>query len=271
MSMDDLLKALLSGGSAESPDETVGAVSLPDLLQGILGGAAAPAQKPAQSAPPQGQSASGIDIGDLLGGILGGGTGSASSGGLGGILGGILGGAGGTAKSGGGTTGASSLLGPIVQALAQKLGLPPAIAQVVVTFALAKLLPGLLGGLTAQTQPAAAAPQRAATPSQSGGFNLDDLLERVASGNPQRLSASYLQSTGLTAELAQQSGLDDDTAVTSLREAFLTLGSQLGSVRTQPAPEAAPPQPKRTQTKTQPKTQPRRKTPAKKKEQTWEV
>jgi hypothetical protein len=298
MSMEDLLKALLGDAESASQDESVGAVALPDLLKGILGGATA-----GQSAAPQGQSSQqGLDIGDILGGILGGGiggatpsqkaapqtpapqqgvdigdilggllgggaTGAGGSSVLGGILGGILGGATGTSKSQAGTSGAAAILGPIVQGLAQKLGLPPAIAQAVVAFALSKLLPTMLGGLT-QPAKSAAAPIRptAPAPAQSQGFNLDDLLDRVTSGSPQRLSASYIQNTGLASELAQKTGLDDNTAAESLQQVFLALGGQMGTAKPSATTQ---PQPQRTR-KRAPTSQPKRKTPPKT-GQTWEV
>ncbi len=91
---------------------------------------------------------------DILGAILGGGAagqpgigGQASpmpsgAGGLGDILGAILGGGGGQSDMGvtpGAGTGLESLFAPLISGLAAKLGLPPAMAQMVVAFVLGKL------------------------------------------------------------------------------------------------------------------------------------
>jgi len=218
MAMDDLLKALLAGaaaggtGQAGQPAQGQPAQgsALPDLLGTLLGslggsGSGAPAAAPAPQAPQ-------------------------AAGGLGGLLGSLLGG------------GGASPLGPIVQTLAQKLGLPPAVAQVVVVFAISKLLPALIGGVAPQAKPAPQPAPPAPTPPQAGGLDLGDLLSRMLSGSPRRLSANYLQSTGLHAELAQQAGLDEETAVKSLQEAFLGLGSLLaGAAEPAPEPKPAPP------------------------------
>jgi hypothetical protein len=120
----------------------------------------------------------------------------------------------------------------------------------------------LLGGLVPQAQSSAATPKPAASPAQSGGFSLDDLLKRVGSGNPQRLSASYLQSTGLAAELAQQTGLDHNTATASLQEAFLALSGHVSAAK-----PAAAPQPQSKTKKPRSKTQPKKKTPTQKRGQ----
>lgn len=243
MGMEDLLKAIL-GGSAGTQDEQAAGDPVADLLGSILGGAAAPQEQSEQAGIGGGLAdllggilgggaQGGGDIGDILGGILGGGGQGAApqgGGGLGGILGGILGG--GQADLGG-----HSFLGPIVDGLARKLGLSPAIAQAVVAFAVSKLVPMLLGRVAAPAQ--AQAPVQPQRTEQAEGFDLDDLLERMGSGSRRKLSTNYLRSTGLAAELADQTELDTKTAAKSLQEVLLALGSTLsGPQPSQPSKES---------------------------------
>jgi hypothetical protein len=161
-------------------------------------------------------------LGDVMGALLGGGMqGSvpsmgaqmgASQGavGIGDILGAVL---------GGGSTGigASPLLAPIANLLASKLGLPPAIAQAVIAFVLAKLMSGSGGGASAGRMALA-----------EEGPGMQDLLERAGSG--QHLDKRTLAATGLPDELAQHTGLDVDTATQSLQQALTLLGPAVGSL-----------------------------------------
>ena len=222
VSMEDLLKRILGDADSEAPGRQAGADPLADLLRGILGGGAA-----AQAG--RGQP-SGTGLPDLLGGILGGGQG-ADGFGLDDILGGILGG-------GGANITANPFLAPIVQGLADKLGLSPAIAQTVVGFAISKLLPALLGAAGAQ---ASGAPprrttkrRRGKTPAPADSLDLDHLLEQMGSG--EALQPAYLRSTGMVEELTQQTGLEEDVALQSLQQVFGLFGAQMG--------RSEPPQPK---------------------------
>jgi hypothetical protein len=218
MSMEDILKSIQGGVDSRSAGNRQAVDSLSDLLKGILGGASS------GRASPQG-GAGGLP--DILGGILGGGTQDGF--GLDDILGAIMG-------TGGLAVGANSFLAPIAQALADRLGLSPALAQAVVAFAVSKLLPALLGGAGAVVpgRQASVAPTR---PSAAGaeGLDLDHLLERMGSG--QQLEPSFLQSTGLVSELQQQTGLDSDTAVQSLQQVFGLFGAQLAGPEPQPKPQ----------------------------------
>jgi hypothetical protein len=127
---------------------------------------------------------------------------------------------------GGANLGGNSFLAPIIQGLAEKLGLSPGIAQAVVGFVIAKLLPGLLAGARAPA-PSSTGRRRAAPSAQEGpGLDLDHLLGTMGAG--QKLEPSYLRSTGMVDELAQQTGLDPDTAVQSLQQVFGMFGAQLG-------------------------------------------
>lgn len=231
MSMEELWKAII-GGAQQQPAEGTGADTLSDLLGSILGGGAAQGGAQAESG--------GISLPDLIGSILGGGAqqgipgagaqrrGAVSptpqgGGGIADILGSILGGSAGM--------GANSFLAPIINALAEQLGLPPATAQAVVGFVLTKLLPGLLGGAGAAAPSATPRRRTRAAQPQVEGLDLDSLLEQM--GSEEGLDPDYWRSSGIADELSEQTGLDSDTAVQSLQQVFGMIGTQLGSPRAQ--------------------------------------
>jgi hypothetical protein len=194
---DDLMDSMLSGAGSGSDQEGPDADQLADLLGGLLEGSA-------------GQQ--GGDAGDLLVGLL-----SASSSGGSGDLGGLLG----AVMGGGGTDSAvGSLLAPVTDQLAEKLGIPPETAQMIVMFVVSKLLSGQARGGAAAT--------RSGSASQDD-FDMDDLMAHMSSD--QGLDADYLQSTGMVDELSQQTGLDSDTAAQGLQEAFEMLGGQFGAAQ----------------------------------------
>jgi uncharacterized protein YidB (DUF937 family) len=97
---------------------------------------------------------------------------------------------------------------PIANALAKKTGMAPGIAQVVVVFALTTLM--------------SAATQKAT----QKGFCPSDLVNKLA--NDGTVSQKYLKDSGLVTQLAQQSGLDQQTAAKSLQQALTALGTQVG-------------------------------------------
>jgi hypothetical protein len=266
-SLDEVL-GTLSGGPAASGGQEVpaGTDVLGSILGSVLGGGMSQGGAPqGRSLPSQGRSqptqdAGGDVLGSILGSILGGGGqqgGMQSQGGsgdvLGSILGSVLGGAmqqGGTPMPsqqipsrskpmpsqqmpGGGSDPISSILGgllgtdmsggvgavannpitnifvqPIADALAKKTGMAPGIARVVVVFALTTLM----GALTGK--------------GSKKGFNSADLVTQLKESGT--VSQSYLKSSGLVTELAQQSGLDQATAAKSLQQAFVALGTQMG-------------------------------------------
>lgn len=219
MGMEDILKSLLEGAAQQQSSRGRGSANDPvaELLEGILGGAI------------QGQrssSSTGGGLEDILGSILGGGQQSqrgqsSAGGGLEDILGGILGGG---SSSAGASSPLSGLLAPIANALAQKLGLPPAVAETVVGFVLNKLLASRVSG---------------ASSAADQGLNLDGLLESMSEGGVQ--DTSYFSQSGLTQELAQKTGLDPQTAERSLAEALSLLGGQVKQVRrTRPSNQPAP-------------------------------
>jgi len=193
--MGSLLGSLLGGGTPQgqgSPMDTQqGAGGLGDVMGALLGGGMQ-GSAPSMGAP-AGASQGAVGIGDILGAVLG----------------------------GGGSTGigASPLLAPIANLLANKLGLPPVIAQAVVAFVLAKLMSGSSGGRAAGRMDLV-----------EEGPGMQDLLEQAGSG--QRLDTRALAATGLPEELAQHTGLDVDTATQSLQQALKLLGPAVGSLGT---------------------------------------
>ncbi len=239
--IDDILGGILGGGAQPSGRSQQGGIGIDDILGGILGGGAQPSGRSQQDqiglddilggilgggAQPSGRSQQDqIGLDDILGGILGGGaqqSGGSQQGqiGIDDILGGILG--------GGSGMNSNTFLGPIIQKLATQLGIPPAIAQMVVSFVLSKLLSGASAQSQA-TRPSQAVPRRQAQQQkQQGGqtVDLDDLLEQMSAG--QTLDAGYLEKSGMTEELVQQTGMDSDTAAASLQEVFKALGGALG-------------------------------------------
>ena len=218
----DLLGALTQGGAvtgqASGAPEAGG---LADMLGQMSQAGGAPQVEGGQ---PGGMPQSGDALGQMLGSLLGGGAqGSTPSmgapastpqgtTGIGDILGAVLGG-------GSTSIGASPLLAPIADLLAQKLGLPPAIAQAVLAFVLAKLVSGSSGGGPAGRMDLV--PE---------GPGMQDLLVQASSG--QRLDKLTLASTGLPEELAQHTGLDVDTASKSLQQALKLLGPAVGGLGT---------------------------------------
>ena len=200
----DSLSSLLGGGAAQgsgAPQESGGAG---DLLSSLLGGGAAQG-----AGAPQGSSGAG----DLLSSLLGGGA-AQGTGGAGGLPGAQAGGS--------GSLGGNAILGPIVDGLAQKMGLPPALAETGVGFVLSRLLGGQAGvtGATGQGN-------RLGMVGGQGGSELSGILQRLDSG--QGIDARTLHSTGLPQQLAEQTGLDLHTATGSLQHVFEMLAGGMGS------------------------------------------
>ncbi len=196
-----------------------------DLLGAFLGGGQTGGSAPAVSQPQadlQGDLMSG-----LLGSLLGGQTGStgqstgyqaaqqaqpASQGDLmSGLLGSLLGGQAPAAPQQSNTNPLlglvtsgqnpmlNSLIKPVVDKIAVKLGIPPAIAMTVVTFAIQYML-------SSQGKQVAR------------GEDLSGVIQQYS-------DQKYLRTAGLSKELAQQTGLKPKVAASALSEAFLLLGA----------------------------------------------
>jgi hypothetical protein len=222
--LGSILGSLLGGGGASSaPAQGAGGDALGSILGSLLGGGGG------SSAPAQG--AGGDPLGSILGGLLGGETPSSPptraksssrassskstksappSGAdpIGSILGGLLGvDTGGGASAIAGNPIANVFVKPIADALAKKTGMQPGLAQVVVVFALTTLL-------------------SAGTAKATKSFKPTDLVNRLATDGT--VSQKYLKDSGLVAQLAQQSGLDQATAAQGLQQAFMALGTHVG-------------------------------------------
>ncbi len=207
--LTDILGGILGGSAAPQPRRSGGGDPMAEMLEGILGGGGAPA------------SGGDIDpIMGILGGILGGGAPQArpqqaGAGGLADILGGILGG------------GSNRAANPIVNMLAEKLGISPMIANMIVSFFMAKLLSNKVGHMApgAPREGMNVRPIRA----ERQGLDLDDLLDVMESGNDVN---AQLDETGMTRDLAKYAGIDKGTASNGLQELLKIFGSK----RRGPAP-----------------------------------
>lgn len=229
--LGSLLGSALSGGGSGGGSSSQGSGG--DLLGSLLGGAlggGTPSGGGTQSSNPTGDL-----LGSLLSGAMGGSTPKPSSrpkpstgkkprpssakptsqqpaGGsdmIGSLLGGLLG----TNLSGGASSAANNpienaFLQPIVDAVAKKTGLSPQIAQIVVVFALSKLMSAATQG------------------SGKKGSSMSDLVSQLSSGGS--VSPSFLKDSGLAADLAQQSGLDQATAAKALQQSLSALGTHMG-------------------------------------------
>lgn len=220
--MDELMKAILGEAGGTGGGSRGQSSPIADLIGGILGGGAAPSGR---RAPAQGQD----PLADLIGGILGGGGGGSARGGnaqgtgqILDLIGAIMGG--GAAPSG---ARGGQEVNPISAMLAEKLGIPPQVAQVVVAFFMSKLLSGMTGQQGGQPESY-----------KSGGrdkddIDLDDLLEVM--DNDKALNAR-LSHSGMPQELAAKTGMDPKLASQSLEQLVKIIGTQ----RQTPQPAAPP-------------------------------
>lgn len=191
---------------------------LTGLVGSLLGGQTGGGQSQA--------SGQGDLMGGLLGAMLGGQTGSAQSQQVqpqadlvGGLLGSLLGGqttsagnatsqqTGGNPLAGLVTSGQNpmlnSLIQPVVNQISEKLGISPAVAMTVVTFAVQYMLSNH-GNKVAR------------------GEDLSGVIQ-------QHTDHKYLRTAGLGKELAAQTGLKPRVAETALSQAFLLLGDSVPS------------------------------------------
>ena len=228
--LQDIFNALTSGAAQGGNQQQAGNQPQADgdLLSGLLGslmggqtGGAAPAtgSQAGYQQPTGGGELSGL-LGSLMGGGETGGQGSnppATGGGeLSGLLGSLMGGGqtGGTTAGMGAQTGSNplmnlvssgqnpmvnSLIQPVVNQIAGKLGIPPAIAMTVVTFAVHTMLSNHGTKL-------------------ANGEDMSGLLQ-------QHTSQDYLHTTGMSKELANQTGMKPAAAASALSEVFKLLGS----------------------------------------------
>ena len=88
-------------------------------------------------------------------------------------------------------------------------------ASIIMSFAFSLLVSRLQGG----------GGSGSSQKSEGGGFDLDDLLDD-----------DYLDSQGITTQLADQTGLDEDEAKQSLKEAVTLLNGHVTSAEQAPRP-----------------------------------
>jgi hypothetical protein len=179
--MGDLFSELMNGFASGGKPAQGGAM---DMVSGVLGASGALGGA--------GKSAGGLS--DLMGAV----SGAGAAGGAGGLLGGLLGGQ--TNNPMG------ALLGPVVNGLAAKLGLPPAIASMATGFLINKMF----GGASA---PAASAAAGAAA-GGGGGFGLDSLLGVMNSGG--KGADDLVAKSGMAKEFAAHAKIDDKQAGNAL-------------------------------------------------------
>jgi len=211
--IEDLFNAMSSGEGSQSGGQAEGD-PLTDLLGGLLGGGTSSGAGDLAGML-GGDSSEQGDSMAALAGMLGGGSPQQGDS-MAAISGDILGG-------GGAGMGSNDLLAPIVDGISEKLGLPPNIARMIVAFVVGKLLSGQSGAGAASAS--ISGQPLYADSAQPGGLELGDLLNQLGSGRS--LDADYLQSAGMNEELAQQTGLDPDTATRGLQEVFNVLGGQM--------------------------------------------
>jgi hypothetical protein len=60
--------------------------------------------------------------------------------------------------------------------------------------------------------------------SPQGGLDLDHLLEQMSTG---QIDTRFMNSSGLTQELVEQTGMDEELAAASLQQTFSMLGAQM--------------------------------------------
>jgi hypothetical protein len=198
--LSGLLGGLMGGsmpGGGSAPQAGPGGMDL-DALLGAMGSGQG------SGAPATG----GGGMADMLGGLMGGGG---SAGGMGGLLGGLLGsmGGGGQTDSFGG--GGGGMMLPFADTLAEKLGVSPQVANAMIMAAM-----GLIMSKVTQQRQGDRSAQ---------GLTMNSLMD-----------ADYLRDSGVAAQVAQETGLDEDEAIHGLQEAIGIVGQQA------PKPSSAPPQ-----------------------------
>lgn len=197
--LEELLEIMMAGGQGQPSQQRKQAANpWLDILEGVLGGNASQSGQQKQAGP---------DLGDILEIVLGG-SGSAN-------------------RRQQTPIGGNPMLAPFTQALAERLGISPQMASIIISAAFGLLMSRLQskvqsGQLNAQAGVA--------------GLNMDELLDR-----------NVLASQGVTARVASQTGLSESDIERSLREALEILG--VGSGSAPPTKQKAAPAKPKTQPK----------------------
>lgn len=205
MAMEDILKALMQSTTTQpqSQQSGGGGDAMSQVLGGLLGGS-------------QQGGGGGDALSQVLGGLLGGsqqGGGSPASQVLGGLEQ-LIGSQSAATSAPAANTGdpLMVLLQPLVNKVAAKVNISPAIATIIVSIALKYLL---------KSHPS--------TPDQSP-LDLGSVMQTLASGG--QISQSTLQSSGMLNEVVRTTGLDEQQAAQTLNTTFGVLGSSLKRVNT---------------------------------------
>jgi hypothetical protein len=202
--LSGLLGSLMGGQAGAAPQAGGGQNSNQqqpggDMLSGLVGSfmgeqTGGTTQTTGSQAGNQPQSGAG-ELSDLLGSLLGGNPGTGAS---------VVGGQVGdnplmNLVNSGQNPMVNMLIQPVVTQIAQKLGIPPAIAMTVVTFAVHYILSNHGTKL-------------------ANGEDVSGVLQ-------QHTNQDYLHSTGISKELASQTGLKPAVAANALSEVFRLLGA----------------------------------------------
>jgi len=133
-----------------------------------------------------------------------------------GLLGNMLGGG-----QSGITASSNPLVGGIASTLAQKLGISESVAGMIVGAAVSLLLQSLQKRTVARQAPGEGI---ALPPEALEAPELGDILKTLGGGT----SGSRLATSRTTAQIAEQAGIDEETAEQGLQEAFRLLAGQFG-------------------------------------------
>lgn len=197
---DDFVGKPMTGGQKpeqrEEREESQERIGGGDLIGGLLGGMLG------------GQGGEAGDLGALMGG--GGTAGSDASGGLGALLGGLMGGGGSSANPS--FLGNNAMANPLVDILADKLGVSKQTAGMIVSAA----IPLIIGMI----QKRGSEGSRGAT--RSGDMGLGDTADLNSLHDP-----GYLRSSGAVSQVAGQTEMSEEEAEQKLQEAMtLLIGRQ---------------------------------------------
>lgn len=235
-SLSGLLGSLMGGAAPAAPAQTGTSQGVGDLL-GMLGGGTTQPQEPAPQTggglgdllgmlggvgaqPQQSTPQTGGGLGDLLGML--GGAGAAQPAQSGNLFGGLLGGMLGGGSQTGITASSNPLVSGIAGVLSQKLGVSESVASMIVGAAIALLLQSLQKRTVARQAPG----EGIALPAEAmEAPELGDILKTLGGSET---PASRLATNRATAQIAEQAGIDQQTAEQGLQEAFKLLSGQFG-------------------------------------------
>lgn len=227
--MNDLIQSILGGGGGRATGAPASS-DLESLIGGILGGGQ-PSGRQAPRAPQGGSGAIGDLIGgilggqsggrapqggrdpmsDLIGGLIGGSSRAGGGGGMADIIGSVLGGA------AGGRSGQAS--NPIINALAEKIGVSPQLAQMVVSFFMSRMLAKQLDKSGGRVEDM----QHGSGSAEGEYVDLDNLLS--FQDDDAALQTKFADS-GMAHDLAKQSGMGEQEAAGALSALVKMLGAQ---------------------------------------------